>query len=62
MSKRPKCPKVSSDPALQAAFQHMYEAEAALDDMDYIEHSPKLELALKAAAEFRRLMDESDRK
>ena len=56
-----KCPiAFAKNPTLQAAFQRMYDTETALDDMDYATESPKLKIAIKAADDFRKLMEVSE--
>ena len=47
--------------AMAAALEEMREAEMLLDDMDYIEESPRYKKAMEAAAKFHRSCDGVDR-
>ena len=46
--------------SLQEAFIKMRETELVLDDVDYLENSSRLQVAIEAAAEFNRVLDREE--
>ena len=48
-------------PEMKRTFEAMRKAEMALDDMDYITNSPKIQDAIDAANQWREACDAADR-
>ncbi len=54
----------SSDSSIRAevrtAFEEMKRTEMLLDDMDYMENSPRLQAAMRAAENFRIVLEKAE--